>query len=812
MATYNKSLGKFQLTGIPPAPRGIPQIEVALRHRRQRHRRRCPPRTSARARSRRSRSSPAPACRTKRSSRMVCDAESHADDDASACASWPRPATTASPRPTTPRSSSRTSASRSTRPPRREIEDAIKDRQRGPHRRGPGGHPRHDRDACSPRSTRVSEAMYERAQRSRLHGRAGGQHRQLANGNGPVRRWLLRGGGGRRRRGRGRAEVSDGPARQRRSRGGGRFSATAPPDPAASRRGRDVRSLDAEAPPAPSEAKAVPSELEPLVAERDKYLGLAQRAQADFDNLRKRTARRERWPRATAAWRARRGAAARARPPRAGARRPPRGTRTLVTKGFAMVARRAAGRARPCRHPVVLAQRRGLRPSPSTRRWPRLRSRASSPAPSREVYQSGLPDQRRSSCGPAQGRGGAVAMASRGPDHYKILGVDKKASQDEIKKAYRKLVRQYHPDHDPGDARAEERFKAISEAYDVLGDPDKRKKFDRGGSMFGGAQSPVGGGTTGGVGRRSGRLRLLPDILVGHVQRRWRPAVLARTRTKPATRARPGPRDVGDAVLRAGAGGRPGARLSGRHRTPRARRVAARARGRAPRPRSARCASGRGVEAQGQGVFSDLPAVLALQRHGHGHRGPVRHLPRRRAGCATMKSYRVNIPKGVREGSRIRLAGKGEAGLRGGPPGDLYVVTHVTESRRVRAQGRPPRGRGADHGGRGAPRAPRSRCPPCTARRSCGSRPAPSTARFSASAARARRRSAGKGNGDLHYRFVIEVPVVAQRRAVKAASRSSRRSCTAIRASGSCGRPERADERPAHPHHRARRAPTAACS
>src|SRR3954452_19701196 len=64
-------------------------------------------------------------------------------------------------------------------------------------------------------------------------------------------------------------------------------------------------------------------------------------------------------------------------------------------------------------------------------------------------------------------------------DHYKVLGVDRKASADEIKKAYRKLARQYHPDKNPGDAKAEARFKEISLAHDVLGDPEKRKEYDR---------------------------------------------------------------------------------------------------------------------------------------------------------------------------------------------------------------------------------------------------------------------------------------------------------------------------------------------
>src|SRR5512132_3868364 len=85
---------------------------------------------------------------------------------------------------------------------------------------------------------------------------------------------------------------------------------------------------------------------------------------------------------------------------------------------------------------------------------------------------------------------------ANGSDYYKVLGVDKKASQEDIKKAYRKLARQYHPDTNK-DAGAEERFKQISEAYDTLGDSEKRKKYDRGGSIFGGA-NPFGGGGGGG--------------------------------------------------------------------------------------------------------------------------------------------------------------------------------------------------------------------------------------------------------------------------------------------------------------------------
>src|SRR5436305_6322799 len=83
-------------------------------------------------------------------------------------------------------------------------------------------------------------------------------------------------------------------------------------------------------------------------------------------------------------------------------------------------------------------------------------------------------------------------MATR-PDYYKALGVDKRASAEDIKKAYRKLARKYHPDRNPGDKDAETRFKEISQAHDVLGDPEKRAQYDSGTGPFATGAGPGGG-------------------------------------------------------------------------------------------------------------------------------------------------------------------------------------------------------------------------------------------------------------------------------------------------------------------------------
>src|SRR4030095_13709186 len=103
-----------------------------------------------------------------------------------------------------------------------------------------------------------------------------------------------------------------------------------------------------------------------------------------------------------------------------------------------------------------------------------------------------LPVQRH---GPASGaRGGLRLTMAAVKDPYKTLGVDRKASDDEIKKSTRKLARQYHPDTNHGDKNAEERFKEVQGAYAILSDPEKRKQYDSGGGIFGGGFPGGGGG------------------------------------------------------------------------------------------------------------------------------------------------------------------------------------------------------------------------------------------------------------------------------------------------------------------------------
>jgi molecular chaperone DnaJ len=339
-------------------------------------------------------------------------------------------------------------------------------------------------------------------------------------------------------------------------------------------------------------------------------------------------------------------------------------------------------------------------------------------------------------------------MAGR-PDYYKILGVGKGASDEEIKKAYRKLARQYHPDRNHGDKKAEERFKEISQAHDVLSDPEKRKAYDRGTSPFGGFSGTGGfdpGSFAGGFGD------ILSDLF-------GRAGGTAGSRQRGGARPR-GPqrgRDLETEVSltfdQAVNGSQVSLSVPISQACPTCHGTGARP---GTSPQLCPVCKGTGVEAESQGIFSISQPCSRC----HGS-GTIIEDPCPTCGGSgaqrQIKRMRVNIPAGVREGSRIRLAGKGEAGPAGTEPGDLYVVTRVQESPVFRRAGEnfevevPLTIPEAVRGGivevptlRGSKRL---RVPAGTkhgtVQRLRGEGPP---------------RLSGKGRGDIHYRFVIDVP------------------------------------------------------
>ena len=262
-------------------------------------------------------------------------------------------------------------------------------------------------------------------------------------------------------------------------------------------------------------------------------------------------------------------------------------------------------------------------------------------------------------------------MAAR-PDYYKALGVDKKASPEEIKKSYRKLARKYHPDRNPDDKKAEERFKQVSQAYDVLGDPEKRKQYDSGTGPF--ATGGPGGGF-GGFGNFDFDASSMGDILSNLFGGGGGGGRAQRQRSR-AERGGDLEAQVSLSFDQAIAGAQVPLSVPMRARCETCHGTGAKP-GTTPKV-CPRC-EGRGIETQGQGMFSISQPCSRCGGSGtviedpcptcHGS-GAVR----------TVKRLRVNIPAGVRDGSRIRLAGRGEAGRNGGPPGDLYLITRVAPS------------------------------------------------------------------------------------------------------------------------------------
>jgi len=259
---------------------------------------------------------------------------------------------------------------------------------------------------------------------------------------------------------------------------------------------------------------------------------------------------------------------------------------------------------------------------------------------------------------------------------YDSLGVKKDASPDELKKAYRKLVRQYHPDKNPGDEAAEARFKEVQSAYDVLSDPEKRKQYDR----YGERNGRPGQGAGPGFDVSDFDLGDLGDIFGG---------MFGRGRGR-RTASEPRGQRGNDAEVTINLSFEDSLKGIETRIAVDLETACSTCGGSGARPGTApticpEC-KGRGVKAESQGLFSLSQPCPRCRGNGTVIESPCESC-RGTGRERRTKNYTVKIPAGVKDGSKIRLPGKGEAGWGGGPAGDLFVVTRVAPSKLFQRRG-----------------------------------------------------------------------------------------------------------------------------
>jgi molecular chaperone DnaJ len=252
---------------------------------------------------------------------------------------------------------------------------------------------------------------------------------------------------------------------------------------------------------------------------------------------------------------------------------------------------------------------------------------------------------------------------------YEVLGVPKTASDDEIKKAYRKLAREYHPDRNPGDDSAEERFKEVQGAYDLLSDTEKRRSYDTFGTAGarGGPAGPGPGGVRfedfdlgnlgdllggmfgGGAGRRSARQPVRGDDLETRVRISFDDSLNGVQVRVPVE---------SDAVCSAchGTGAEPGTS-----------------------PVVCPDCAGRGVISDAQGLFAFSQPCPRCQGNGVVVESPCKSC-RGTGRERKRRQFNVKIPAGAKSGTRVKLKNRGEPGRNGGSAGDLHVVVEVESS------------------------------------------------------------------------------------------------------------------------------------